>query len=349
MVTTFMSFTGNLTRSLLSVVGSPFKPLTDVNVDDSLSSLCRYAAKNRMALLCLDSLDRRGILVPGDYYEKLSTNYSQALRLMVRVSEVFEKSAVDYAFFKSLRPYREATVDVDVLALSSAFWQALEAMYGAGFLHLETGPLSATFREPSSGLNVDIYDEIGVSHLIYLDKDKLSKCVVSREVSDGHFVKTLSPAADLLALMAHSVLKEQMYVLSEYYTTLFCLHADDGETVLASLKRLAEECSLGFAVETHLGVTASLHKEVHGFAPRCIQRMYGELQHGSWEFSRVKRLGLSFPLKYHPLTVVQALAGLLKELKGRRGIAVQASRIFDPRFCLRFTTHLLHHIMRETY
>jgi len=172
---------------------------------------------------------------------------------------------------------------------------------------------------------------------------------VRREVSDGCFVKTLSPTADLLAVMAHSVLKEHMYVLSEYYTTLFHLHAFNGESVLTSLRSLAEECGLTFAVETHLGVTASLHKWVHGFVPRCIERMYGELRDGSWEFSRMKRLGLEFPLRYHPLTVVKGLSGLLKDLKGRRSIAVQGSRMLHPHFCLRTTTDFLQHIMKETY
>jgi len=344
-----MPSTDNLTFNLLSVVGSPFESPKDIWVVEDSSSLCRYAAKNRMALLCLHSMDKRGMAVPRDYLEKLGINYSQALDLVVRVSDTFEKSGVDYAFFKSLRPYPEATVDVDILVFGSDYGKALEAMSGAGYLRLETGPLSATFRDPVSGLGVDIHDEVGVSHLIYLDKDRLTGSVMGCEVSDGCFVRTLSPAADLLAVMAHSVLKEQMYVLSEYYTTLFYLYADNRGTVLGSLRSLAEKCSLGFAVEAHLGITASLHKEVHGFIPKYIERVSGELQDGSWEFSRVRRLGLDFPFRYHPLTVVKALSGLPKEKKGKRSVAIQTSKMFDPRFCLRMTRDLLQHVTRETY
>jgi len=139
-----------------------------------------------------------------------------------------------------------------------------------------------------------------------------------------------------------------MYVLSEYYSTLFYLYANKDGTVLRSLASLAEECNLNFVIETHLGMTASLHKEFHGFIPNCIQRMYGK-HDGSWEFSRVSRLGLCFPVRYHPLTVVKALSSLLKERKGKRGIAVQTSRMFDPRFCLRLSTRFIQHMMRQTY
>jgi len=340
--------TERLTRSLLSVVGSPFEPQRDMRIDEDLSSLYRYAINNRMALLTLDALNKRGINVFRDDYEKLGNNYLQAMDLMVRVSDLLEEAGIDFVFFKSLRPYREATVDIDVLVFGSSYRDVLKAVGEAGYFLLERGPLSATFRDPVSKLGIDIHEEIAVSHLIYLDKEKLDKQVVRREVPGGGIVRTLSPAADLLAIICHSVLKEQMYVLSEYYSTLFYLYANKDGAVLRSLASLAEECNLDFVIETHLGMTASLHKEFHGFIPNCIQQTYGR-QDGSWEFSRVSRLGLGFPAKYHPLTVVKALSSLLKERKGKRGIAVQTSKMLDPRFCLRLSTHLIQHMMRQAY
>jgi len=344
-----MNVAGRLTRTLLSVVGSPFEAQRDVKVEEDLSSVYSYAAQNRMALLCLEALDGRGIKVFRDDCEKLGNNYSQAMGLAIRVSDLLEDAGVDYALFKSLRPYREATVDVDALAFGSSYDDALKAMREAGYSLLERGPLSATFRDSESKLGVDIHDEIGVSHLIYLDKEKLGKHVVRREVLGGGFVRTLSPAADLLAIISHSVLKEQMYVLSEYYSTLFHLYEDPGGTIASSLRSLAEKCKLEFALKIHLGITASLHRDVHGFVPECIEDARDGLEIGSWEFSRARKLGIGFPLKYYPMTTAKALAGLLRESKGRHSVALQALKMFDPHFSLRVAGQLFRHMTRETY
>lgn len=344
-----MSSARNMTRALLSVVGSPFEPQRDLVVKEDLSSLHRYAAKNRMALLYLDALNRRGLNVFQDDHEKLSNNYSQAIDLMIRVSDLLEEAEVDYALFKSLRPYREATVDIDILALGSSYHDVLKAMSEAGYSLLQRGPLSATFEDPVSRLGVDIYGEIGVSYLTYLDKEKLREHVVRHEVPGGRLVRTLSAAADLLAVIAHSVLKEQMYVLSEYYSTLFYLHDDSGEAVANSLMSLAQKCKLELALEIHLGITASLHNDVHGFVPKCIRDTWDGFEIGPWEFSRARRLGTGFPLKYHPVTIAKALAGLLKESKGRRSVALQAVKMFDPRFSPSIARKLFQHMTRDTY
>jgi len=343
-----MSLAKGLTRSLLSVVGSPFNRVTELELNQDLSSLYRYAARNRMALLCLDALHGKDINVFSDDRKKFHNIFLQTLDLVVRVSSLLERAGVDCVLFKTLRPYREATVDIDILTLGSSYGDALKAMNGAGYLLLERGPLSATFRDPVSRLGVDIHDEIGVSHLVYLDKGKLGKQVVRREVPGG-IVRTLSPAADLLVIISHSVLKEQMYVLSEYYSTLFYLHGDPSGTIATSLRILAERCKLELALKIHLGITASLHRDVHGFVPRCIKDASDDLEVGSWEFSRTKKLGVGFPLKYHPMTTARALAGLLKEPKGRRSVALQALKMFDPHSSLRVAGQLFRHITRETY
>lgn len=344
-----MGFPKMMAHTLLSLVGSPFESGRNADGNIDLQPLYRYAAKNRMTLLYLDALERRGIEMFREDREKLSKTYSHAINLMLRVSDLLEEAGLDYAFFKSLRPYREATVDVDLLAFGSGYLDALKLMNKAGYSLLERGALSATFRDPVSKLGVDVHDEIGVSYVIYLDKEKLSEHVVRREVSGLGFVRTLSPAADLLAVISHSVMKEHMYALSEYYSTLFCLRDESSVTFVDSLRSLAERCKLESALEIHLGITASLHRDVHGFVPKCIMDAWDGLETGSWEFSRTRRLGVEFPLKYHPVTIAKALTGLLKESKGKRSMALQALKMFDPRFSPRVASRLFQHIAREMY
>ncbi len=42
----------------------------------------------------------------------------------------------------------------------------------SGYRLLKKGPLSSTFRDPDFKMDYDIYDEVGVSNIIYFDQDK---------------------------------------------------------------------------------------------------------------------------------------------------------------------------------
>ena len=339
----------SLTYRVLRVIGSPFTDSeSKLDTEDGLR-LYRYAAKNRMSLLYLKALSRYNKLGSlEEEYSKLSNRYAKTVEAISRVAQVLERTGVDYALFKSIRPYREVTVDVDVLIFGTEYQEVVRTMNYAGFTFLDAGPISATFRDIEARLNVDLYYEVGASRIIYLDKDKLRRFTVNRRLPNGQVVRSLDLSADLLAVISHSIVKEHMYVLSEYYTTLYYL-ADANSRALSSFLSLVDECRMRSAVKTHLGATALLHYGAHAFTPICLKKLLYELGLNHLELSHVKAMDFKMPHKYHLLTVTKALVEKLGESKAKRSLASQASNMLNPKFASFVVKEMLHRISRETY
>lgn len=339
----------SLTYRILRVIGSPFTNSNSKLDTKDVSRLYRYATKNRMPLLCLKALRRYGGLGSlEEEYSRLSNRYIKTVEAISRAARVLERAGVDYTFFKSIRPYHEVTVDVDVLIFGTEHREVIRTMNHAGYTFLGGGPISATVRDIEAGLNVDIYYEVGASRIIYLDKDKLRRFIANRKLPNGEVVRSLDLSADLLAVIAHSIVKEHMYVLSEYYTTLYYL-ADTNSRALSAFLSLVDECRMHSAVKTHLGATALLHYGAHAFIPVCLMKLLDELGLNHLELSRVEEMGFHMPHKYHPLTVTKALIEKLGESKANKSFALQASSMLNPKFASSVFKEMLHRISRETY
>lgn len=339
----------SLTYRLLRVVGSPF-----INLDYKFKvhediTLYRYACKNRMPLLYLKALNRAwGIGSLGNEYVKLKRKFEKIEEAISQFSDKLNSWGVEHAFFKSIKPYQEVTVDIDILVFGSEYSNVIRKMRDAGYKFLARGPLSATFRNSKSGVDFDVYDEVGVSRIVYLDKDVLANFVEYRKLSNGAIVCSLSPEADLLAVIAHSVLKEQMYVLAEYYTTLYYLANMRSET-LNSFLYLADKCEVQSAVKAHLGITAMLHKEAYGKLPILLTELIDKLGVNYLELSCAAKMDFLMPYKYHTATILKAFLEKIKEEKARRSFVSQTLNMLNPRFTSHFVSKVFYHVRRKTY
>jgi len=345
------------THEFLRLVGSPFANRTRENFNSTqakiqnASRLYHYATKNRMSLLYLEALKRLDILAPlRKEYNKLVDKYAKTNQAIYRVSQVLDRTGVNYTFFKSIRPYQEVTVDIDILVFGSCaeYEKVVQVLRRVGYVFLGSGPLSVTFRDSEAGINLDLYYEVGASHMIYLDKDGLERFVCERKLSNGELVFSLFSEADLLAVIAHSVVKEHMYVLSEYYTTLYYL-ADMEEEALKSFLSLVEKCKVRSAAKTHLGITALLHYEAHRFLPASLVSLLEMLGVNQLELSRAEKMGFGMPHKYHPITTIKALVEKLGEEKARRSFASQSLSMLNLKFTSSLMKEMLQHISRESY
>lgn len=314
-----------------------------------IDELYHYATKNRMPLLYLEALKRcKQLFSLAEEYNRLSAKYIKVINAISKVSRVLERANVDYAFFKTIRPYREVTVDIDILVLGLGYRQAVKAMRHASYPFLGAGSLSATFYDIDANVNVDIYSEVGVSRLVYLDKVKLGRFIVDRKLPNGEVVSSLSQVADLICIIAHSVVKEQMYVLSEYYTTLYYLFEMNNAN-LSEFLRLTEECHSRSLVSTHLSVTALVHYFVHGFLPNKLAKLIDEFGLNNREILRVKKNCFLIPHKYHPFTFVEALVEKLGEQKARKSLACQVLNMLNLRFASSVFGEIFQHAVRESY
>lgn len=337
-----------LTQTILGTVGSPFTSPDYDSENLGLTESYRYAALNRIPFLFLSSLkERRELGVLQNEYDLLSHRHGQIQGAFCKVTKVLDKSNIQYAFFKSLRPYKEVTVDIDVLVFNSAI-DAAQAMHKADYQLLGAGPLSATFRDPEANINIDLYEEVGVSHIIYMDKEKLKEHVENRPGPQDLVFHSLCPEADLLSVIAHSVIKEHMYVLSEYFTTLHYLARMSNES-LSTFLFLIDECKLHSVAKAHLGITALLHGNFYSKLPRPLAGLLKSLGHSGLESKLVADSGFKMPHKYHPTTVARALIEKFGEEKARRSFGSQLLSMLNPDSGLSVIQDALSHIQRETY
>jgi len=339
---------------LLRVVGSPFVSHKESPTDaHEALELYGCAVKNRMAFLYLAGLEKRGELGNLEsVYRSMYARYLGTYHAFSRASNVLTMADIDHAIFKTIRPYPSTTVDIDVLVLGldKFYEKAMYTMGNTGYMRLGSGPHSTTFKDPIVDIGVDLYQEISVSHIIYLDKNKLGPHVTQRRLApqSPQTISVLSPTADLIALIAHSVIKEHMYTLSEYYSTLYYL-SSMSPNELSGFLQVTYENNVASTVAIHMGITARLHEIAHGYVPEKLKEVVGDLQAESIEAQRFER-SLKFPHKFHPLTVLKALVEkIMGEEKTRRSVAKQIISMSQLNFAGSVVREIVEHTRRETY
>jgi len=343
-----------LTAALLRTVGSPFPAAKEVHTQSNETRrLYLCAVKNRMPFLYLEALKERTNL-EGEFknvYSAMSQRCLKTYEVILEASNVLQETDVEYAVFKTIRPYPFITVDIDILIFGGEeeYEQSLKAFTKAKYEKLGYGPNSTTFQALKMNMGIDLYKEVAVSHIVYLDKNKLNSHVVDRRVlKNREKIKTLSPIADLLAIIAHSVIKEHLYTISEYYSTLYFVKEMD-ENDLINFIDAAEENRLINAVKTHVGISAALHKMAYGTIPKKIVKVLDVLGTNYFEIKRLKESNFKTPHKFHVLTVVGALLEKMKEEKAKRSMVEQFKNMTRVSFAKRVFTDLINHIKRETY
>lgn len=336
-----------MTLDFLKLVPSPFARVSDEYEIDDINHMYYFARKNRLPLMCLESLRNIGRLQSLEKeYGELTLKYEKTIGLFEKVARVLDKSGVAYAFFKSTRPYHEVTVDIDILIFGQGYKEAVLAFCNSGYQLRGVGPLSTTFRDKETRINLDVYSEVGVSHIVYLDKDVLEGFTATRSLN-GVALQCLDMKTDLVAVIAHSVLKEQLYVLSEYYTTLYYLADMKWED--SPLISLITACKIRWAARIHFGITALLHRLAYGNIPVRLVKILEGLGVDAYELNRVFDSGLSFPHKYHPLSIGRVLFEKFREKKARRSLAFMAFSSLDPGFSSQVFKDGIKHIFRDTY
>jgi hypothetical protein len=336
------------TIRLLNIVGSPFISNNSKADENGLDELLEYSKKNRMPLLYLRALKKNN--GEDEYDEKfnmLTKQWADIEERLRQVIEKLEKNNIGYTTFKSIKPFVEVTVDIDLLIMHS-YEETLNLLIDSGYTLLERGPLSATFRDPLIKIDYDIYNEVGVSYIIYFDKEKVTDQITLRDLRTGGTIESLNPVTDLLAVIAHSVIKEQMYTLSEYYTTLYYLSEMD-ESELKSLIEMARDFRLVTAIKAHIGLTHYLHRLVHGEAPWQLEKIISIVGSNGREVRRAKRNQLKMPHKFHAFTMMRAFAEKLGESKTRRSFLKQITMMTDIEFLRDFIPKFLGHLSRESY
>jgi len=337
----------NLTIELLRFLGSPFAQATTSMMDRSeLMKLCRYSSENRMLFLYLHTVKKNNL---GDFsalYEKENLRRLKTDDAIARTSQALTDTHIKHAVFKTIRPYEYTTVDLDILIFGDRnCTKSIKTLQKAGCRLVIYGPRSTTLWDQEANIGIDLYEQVAVSCVTYIDKRKLMAYVTTAKLPNGEYVKTLRPEADLACIIAHSVIKEQMHTLSEYFTFIHFLKQMNIDNFI----RIIRQNNITSAARTHVAIHALLHKVAHETIPNQLQKILNSLGEEEFETTRLIRNNFETPHKYHPITVARSLLEITKGKEARKSITTQIFRMFDPHFSKDFLGKFIDHVFRETY
>ena len=356
----------NLTIKLLRTIGSPFISNQELpeNRYEALE-LYKYATKNKIGLAYLESLKNQGKLeefkLKSKYDEEQKKHDIQSVTAS-RISELFNSSGVNYAIFKSIMPFPATPNDVDIIHFGSddEYKKAAEMMLQSNYIEVKgqadaeqrmfhdarDGELNPHPREKDV-YDVDLYQKVSASYVLYLDKRKFEKYVTEIDRSDSK-IKVLRPEADFAAIIIHSIIPEMLCTLFVYYATLYHLERMNAEKISRFID-IAKENNVTFSVKAHCSLVAELHKAAQGFVPERIEKILGELGAETSERKSLLKNNFKMPHRYGWSTVIKTLMEKAKEAEFRRSAIKQMVYMLNPRLAKWVISQLILRRRRETY
>ena len=340
----------NSTISLLKLIGSPFLITKNEDYEDErICELYDAAIKNRMPLFFLDTLHKNKKLnIFKDVYKNQLKRYYAIFDVMAEVSEFMNNKGIEHAIFKSLKPFPDASVDIDTIIFSTEYKQLLHYFSSSKWKLFGYGPQSATFNDDSVDVGIDLYRDIAVSWFIYLNKNTLLESLETRTLPNEKKVQTLSLEADLIATIAHSVIKEQLFTIAEFYTFMRWLDGMNANQIDIMIE-LTQRNRIVQPVKAFVTIASSLHEKAFGFIPRKALLIMKKLGYCTLETEHLKKRGFETPHKYHRFTVGLSIVNKLREKNARDSFALQGYRMINPNFAKEFMVDFFEHLSRQTY
>jgi hypothetical protein len=337
----------NLTIELLKVLGSPFETTRVSTSQEEIIKMSRISAENRMLFFYLHKIGPKNLGKLAGLYEKERKDYIRTNDAIVRASQILTTSNIKHAFFKTIRPYTSNTVDLDILIFGEDidYIRSVKVMNDAGYKLVTNGPSSTTLLDRQANVGIDLYSKVAVSYITYMDKRTLYSRVTTAGLPNGEYIKILEPEADLSCIIAHSIIKEQMYTLSEYFTFTHYLK----QMKIDNFIQIVKQNNITSATKTHASITALLHRIAYRSISAELQQITENLGEEKLETTRLMRNNFETPHKYHPFTVAKSLLEITKGSESRRSVAMQTYHMLNPNFTRKFLKELLQHIKRETY
>jgi len=293
------------------------RPISDV------VRLYVYASINRIGFFYLYRLNECGYKIPPNLINEFERGFSRFIaiqKVFIDVSNKLKEIGINFAIFKSFRPYPSTTVDVDVIIFDDLLG-ALKHLIECGYRVIGSGPESITLCHPSGVVNIDLYRRISISRIAYLDKDVMKDHTTDIDVENGK-VRVLRPEADIIAFANHAIIKEQLFTLADYLTITKLLRKSNID-LLAKLIEL-----------TH-------SKTVFSIVNYLIRQIAYSL--------RTHRDLISLPYKINPLLTLYALSEKFEEKDVKNSIVWQFHYMVKPRNLSTLMSFIVNHLTRITY
>lgn len=282
---------------LISIIGDPLDNNSKVSMkaDEDIVGLLPHAIKNKVPLLFLQRLPIDQIEEFYAYYKHYWKRRNRSVLLITETASLLEKNGINYAFFKTLKPFPDAPTDIDILVKSRGELQeSYRILSSTGQTLIAKDSFTYTLYSKKHRLNIDLYLHPTVADMIYLDKDTLMNHTVQTEL-ESSTVRTLSPEAEIVAVTSHSLYKEHMYTLNDHYTLLTLLKKAKLQKALelanetCTTTALKVSATLSYLISEHTNTTNSHLKNLI-----ALFKNNGDAQ------LKLNSRQLDLPYKYNP-------------------------------------------------
>ena len=200
-----------------------------------------------------------------------------------RMIKSLAKVNCKYAIVKTIFPFSAVPNDVDALLFDDEkiYQKIVEQLVKDNFIILGEAPLEINLRDMNTAKSpdpdvkqwedIDIYREIGASHLTYMDKKTLEKYVIEDKINDLKYYK-LSKPAELAISIFHAVYPERIYTLLLHYNILHQINSMSKSELELFIKICKEQRMCKVACMA-LNVTEQIQEKCFGESPFKISEL----------------------------------------------------------------------------
>jgi len=358
----------SLPFDLVSFLGSPFEGSPSQRIGASKEDIIKMyeiAFKNKVGLFFLDKLKDAEKLPPeleGQYRLGLD-RHLETMQTAVSLTSSLSATTRDFAIFKFLKPFPHTPSDVDALIFPSQgeYTKIVNHLLDHGYFKIGACPSQTVVYDLRGGYEgmdkrtvggkeggkyyIDLYNNVSASHVIYVNKETLADQIITVNPGKGS-IQTLSPVADLVVILAHSIIPEELFTLNDYYTTLYYLDLMSKSDLDRLYNLFAQNCILKCG-KLSLSLVGKIHQQVHGFIPDKLDYILQNFYVNETELLNINIKSL--PYRYSISALLWVLAERMKERKGLQSIATQAVCTANPRMAKWVIYNLIFRRMRETY
>ena len=346
------------TLQIIRIIGSPLiksDPPNLIYKKNEIKHLLRIADTNKIHLFYIESMIKLLKECPQlrSIYSAYRQKYQDFLSWIMDIAKILNDSGIQYAVFKTLKPFPVIPSDADLLAFEDkGLNKANHLLKMRGYKILKVGPNSVTLKNPKLEFKIDMHKEIAVSHLIYMDKHELENYLKIKYIG-GLPIVVFSQEVDTLISMNHSIYKEQIYTLADFYSILYTLSGITKKQY-ANFIELTKTQKSKLAVLSTLAFTTLLHKMAFNYIPSDLIQLYAELAPKTCHFAtnyEVRKLlnSKDLPHKFSPITVTAAILAKLQYPRTRRNFPKQLKAFLKASFFRDFSEQIWQHIKHGTY
>lgn len=315
------------TLDVLRTIGYPTGDGFERKTRTESQELYDIARQNKIGSLYIQALSETGPVSElqkqkgerESFHEKLSDTYD-------RLSDAIPKS-ISYVAIKSVYPFMADFKDIDLLVFDENLQHLKSSLLDSGFDLVSSTPVSFDVIDSQTQIQVDIQTKMAVRRVVYLDKSTISDLITTRSVGQSE-IPVPNLAADLAAIIAHSVI-EQLYILKEFYYSIFALKNMESQE-LDEFVSLINQNNLEPACGAFLSVTRELSFKAFAHHPDNLQWVLEEFGVSEKEVDSLYLSNYKFPHRYSRKTGLLTVANKFKNRKFLLSLLSEMPHLLHP-------------------